>query len=388
MISDAAYLLALTTLDGVGSTSALSVVRHFKTAEELEGAQKSDLDKALGEKRANVVSSQLANGWKSLLTRSQTRVEKHLALDIHPIAITQKEYPQLLKHIAEPPPVLYVKGNLQILQVLDAVAVIGTRDPTALGEQIATRVSKKFVENGFIVVSGLAKGIDATAQQAACQQGYTIAVLANPLNTVYPSENKKLADKILKNHGTLVGELALEERTFKNSFVKRDRIQSGLSLGVIPVQTDVEGGTMHTVRFAEEQKRLLFCPTPLEEEKDKKQWAGILNLIRSNRAKPFQSKDYSDIVAQLREHKTRLIQEYGLVETPLPPRPEPVKPSEAEIALARQEALFLELVSKFREAGLATDKKTFNAYVTKLRNGLFGKPAKRKTEDTQQKLLD
>jgi DNA processing protein len=388
MVSDAAYLLALTSLDGIGPILAMSLVKRFTTPDQLESAQQSDLDEALGKHKAGIMASQLRNGWHSLLARSQARVDKHLETGIHPIAITDAAYPPLLKCIPDPPPVLYAKGDIQILKVLDCVAVVGTRNPTPKGEQVASSVSSKLAAHGFIIVSGLALGIDAAAHQAACQDGYTIAVLANPLDTIYPAKNKKLADRILKTHGLLVGELALGDRTYPQSFVRRDRIQSGLSLAVIPVQTDIEGGTMHTVRFAEEQKRLLFCPTPLEGEKDKSQYAGIRELIRTNRAKAFQSKDdYPEIVSQLRDHKAKLILEHGLTDTPLPPRPEPTKPSEAELALAKHEALVQELETKLRDSGFANDKRAFNAIISKLRTKLFGKKAKNK-EDSQQRLLE
>lgn len=389
MVSDAAYLLALTSIDGIGPILAMSLIKRFNTPERLVSAQQSDLDDALGKHKAAIITAHLRNGWESLLTKSQARVEKHLSTGIHPIAITDAAYPPLLKHISDPPPVLYAKGNLQILKVLDCVAVVGTRDTTPRGQQVASKVSSQLVSQGFIVVSGLARGIDAAAHEAACQEGYTIAVLATPLDKVYPAENKKLAAKILKTHGVLVGELPLGEQTHRNSFVRRDRIQSGLSLAVIPVQTDIEGGTMHTVRFAEEQKRLLFCPTPLEEEKDKKQYAGVWQLIRSNRAKPFQNKDYSDVVMLLREHKTKLIQEHGLVDTPLPPRPEPAKPTDAEIASAKHEALVQELEAKLRDAGFANDKRAFNAIISKLRSRLFGKKSGGKgRDDSQQRLIE
>jgi DNA processing protein len=387
MVSDAAYLLALTSLDGIGPALAMSLVKRFSTPDQIESAQQSDLDDALGKSKAMIIASQLSNGWQSLLAKSQDRVDKHLSVGIHPIAITDAAYPPLLKCIPDPPPVLYAKGNIPILRVLNCVAVVGTRNPTPKGEQVASIVSSKLVSQGFIIVSGLALGIDAAAHQAACQEGYTIAVLANPLDTIYPAKNKKLAEKILKTHGTLVGELALGDRTFPNSFVRRDRIQSGMSLAVVPVQTDIEGGTMHTVRFAEDQKRLLFCPTPLEGEKDKTQYAGIWQLIRTNRAKAFQSKDdYPEIVNQLRDHKAKMIREHSLPDTPLSPRPEPAKPTEAEMAVAKYEALVQELETKLRDSGFAKDKRAFNTLISKVRTRLFGKG--KGQDDNQQRLIE
>lgn len=131
-------------------------------------------------------------------------------------------------------------------------------------------------------------------------------------------------------------------------------------------------------------------PSPLEEEKDKTQYAGIWQLIRTNRAKAFQSKDdYPEIVSQLRGHKAKLIREHGLVDTPLPPRREPAKPSEAEIALAKHELLFQELETKLRDSGFANDKRVFNTLISKLRNRLVGKKPGGKGQDkSQQRLIE
>jgi hypothetical protein len=143
-----------------------------------------------------------------------------------------------------------------------------------------------------------------------------------------------------------------------------------MSLAVIPVQTDVEGGTMHTVRFAEAQHRLLFCPTPLQEESSQKQYAGIWQLLRSNRATPFQSREgYSEIISRVREHKARLIAEHKLTDTPLPPRPKA-----AEIGPKPKDPAE-ELEQHCRALGLDTDKKGFNAVLAKVRSRLFGKRA-------------
>ena len=393
MASDAAYLLALNSIHGIGPVGAVSIAKRFKTPEDLASAPTADLSEALGEKCAGLVRAQLNNGWQSLLMRSQSRVTDHLTAGIRPLAITEADYPPLLRLIPDPPPVLYAKGNIDILKVLDAVAIIGTRSPTALGVDVASRAARRFAQSGFVVVSGLAKGIDSAAHRSACEAGFTVAVLANSLDTVYPAENRKLAEGILRGGGTLVSELALGEQTFKNAFVRRDRIQSGLSLAVIPVQTDIEGGTMHTVRFAETQKRLLFCPAPPQQESKCKEYAGIWHLIRSGRARPFDP----EVLTQIREYKSRIVQEHGLVDTPLPQRPAPeqVAPelSERPGQPASDEELLIQKLEKIcRDLGLDKDKKAFDGLLKKLRNRLFGKaPRERKVRvvsEDQGKLIE
>jgi DNA processing protein len=119
------------------------------------------------------------------------------------------------------------------------------------------------------------------------------------LDKIYPVENSSLAQRIETQSGVLVSELALGATTSKKAFVQRDRIQSGLSVAVFAIQTDVIGGTMHTVRFAEKYGRLMFCPEPSEAEAWAKQNSGILHLIKSKRAHAFRD-DYETVFKMLK----------------------------------------------------------------------------------------
>ena len=383
MAGDAAYLIALTNIFGIGPVGAVSVARTFTTPDALENASSAELDKALGERWANAIRGQLKNGWQSLLTKSQNVVSEHLKSGIRPIAVTEDEYPALLRLIPDPPPVLYAKGNIPLLKVLDAVAVIGTRKPTTGGTKVASKVAGHLASSGFVIVSGLARGIDSAAHRAACDAGFTIAVLANPLDKVYPAENRELAENIVDGGGTLVAELPKGEPTYRNAFVRRDRIQSGMSLAVIPVQTDVEGGTMHTVRFAEAQHRLLFCPKPLPEESNRKEYGGIWQLLRANRATEFQREDYTSVISKVRERKTKWIHEYHLVDTPLPQRPKAaIELKERPAPKDKTPAEKLEELC--RALRLDADKKVFNSVMAKVRTRLFGKNVGKKESGKEQ----
>jgi hypothetical protein len=130
--------------------------------------------------------------------------------------------------------------------------------------------------------------------------------MATPLNKIYPAENRKLADDILDYGGCWISELSLGGQFHRSSFVQRDRIQSGLSVAVIPVQTDVEGGTMHTVRYAEQQGRLLLCPRPIEAEQSMKQYAGVRHLIETRRAIPFSGDEYTKVLEYLVDSRDKL----------------------------------------------------------------------------------
>lgn len=179
------------------------------------------------------------------------------------IKLGETEYPYLLAQIADPPKRLYVKGKL-LPQDRRAVAVVGTRTPTEYGRKITRQLVAGLVKAGLTIVSGLARGIDGEAQRAAIGSGgRTIAVLAHGLDMIYPPEHSKLAQEIVQ-HGALVTELAVGRKIDKANFVLRNRIISGLSLGVVVIEGKSRSGTKITARLAAEQGREVFAvPGPV-----------------------------------------------------------------------------------------------------------------------------
>lgn len=293
-----AFLLALSRAPGVTPVTLRSFLSSFGSPSELLNAT-DEVGERLSE-RAKVSIQALRNAWERHWEAAKTQAEMHRNAGIEVLALTDEYYPPLLKRIKDAPALLFVKGSSSVIRELRTIAIVGTRTPTPLGSRIARQVARDFAREGFTVVSGLAKGIDAEAHEGTlAAHGRTIAVLANSLDHVYPKENKPLAARILENGGALISEYPLGSKTFRSAFVQRDRIQSGMSLGVIAVQTDVEGGTMHTVRFAEEQGRPIFCPNPLPEENGMKQYAGIKLLIQTGRAESFRKEDHKRVVNRL-----------------------------------------------------------------------------------------
>ena len=205
----------------------------------------------------------------------------------HDIQIISKDsiyYPNYLSKIPEPPILLHVKGNINILKK-DCIAIVGTRKPTEFGRNQAKEIGGNFAKEGYVVVSGLAEGIDSAAHMGALEaNGLTIAVLAHGLDMVYPAKNKQLAETILNNNGALISEYPINTRIFRNYFVERDRIQSGLSLGVFVIETGIKGGTMHTVRFCEKQKRVLIVLQHPKNLLEKSKPCGNTQLIAEKRA--------------------------------------------------------------------------------------------------------
>lgn len=213
-------------------------------------------------------------------------VDLNLAL----IPYGNPNYPERLVTIPDPPAILYVKGRNEALKASSSVAIVGTRTPTTWGQRAAQRIAERMVEAGFSIVSGLAKGCDTAAHRGCLNaDGTTVAVLAHGLHTIYPSENRALANDIVEQGGCLVSEYPPGTGARPHYFIERDRIQSGLSLGTIVVETDVQGGTMHTVRACRQQGRVLACvvhPPAYQHEKSTK---GNQLLLSNGSAVPLQT---------------------------------------------------------------------------------------------------
>lgn len=165
-------------------------------------------------------------------------------------------YPQTLLNIKKAPYVLYSKGIFNFNH-LKTVALVGTRNISNEGRAFTTNIAKFLKENNFFNISGLALGVDTIGHIETL--GQTAAVLAQGLLTeIYPKENKKLAEDILKNKGFLLSELPPHTNISVNKLIKRNRIQSGLSTAILIAETDIKGGTVHTFKYAKEQNKKIF----------------------------------------------------------------------------------------------------------------------------------
>ena len=185
----------------------------------------------------------------------QERLER---ASVRPINWNHSEYPWRLKEIPDPPPVLYVKGALQP-EDERAVAVVGTRGPTSYGREAAGVLAADLARNGITIVSGLARGIDGIAHRAALDAGgRTIAVVANGLDIVYPSEHAGLSRRA-EEQGAVVSEYPLGVRPNPRNFPRRNRLISGLSLGTLVIEAPETSGATWTVQHALEQDREVFC---------------------------------------------------------------------------------------------------------------------------------
>ena len=169
------------------------------------------------------------------------------------------EYPIQLKKIHNKPDKLYTLGNIENLRK-KCVAIVGSRKCTKYGYYTAKKIAYILAQRGYCIVSGLAKGIDSAAHIGALEaKGRTIVVLGNGLNRIYPKDNTCLAKEILKKNGTIITEYSINEIINRYSFVKRNRIISGISKSIIVVEAELKSGALITANFGIEQGRDVYC---------------------------------------------------------------------------------------------------------------------------------
>jgi DNA processing protein len=188
----------------------------------------------------------------------QSMIKTYKEKDIHIVTVFDKEYPHLLRHIYEPPWVLYAKGNLEWMNLRKIISIVGTRTPTSEGLQAVQVLVQPLVKKGWVIVSGLASGIDTAAHQTAIQYGgKTIAVIAGGLFHIYPKQNRGLAKQMMRNQ-LIMSEYPPYTKPQKWQFPLRNRIISGLSLGTVIIEASERSGSLITADFALEQGREVF----------------------------------------------------------------------------------------------------------------------------------
>ena len=189
----------------------------------------------------------------------------HASPKHHIVTISASEYPHLLKQIFDPPPIIYAWGNLSLLNYAPRIAIVGGRKATTLGKTLAFEFSQQLSQLGITIVSGLARGIDGEAHKGALSNtgNNTIAVLANGLDSIYPSEHSSLNRRIVSS-GLLLSEFPIGVKPLPQHFPRRNRIISGLSLGTIVIEAAAKSGSLITARYALEHGREVFAvPGPI-----------------------------------------------------------------------------------------------------------------------------
>jgi len=266
----AALRLHLTT--GIGPRLFAALTEHFGSARAATEASAAALAEIRGIGRDSAAKMREA----MLAADPEAEFQKAEAAAVRIIVRGEPEYPIALTYLTDAPPVLYVKGTL-VPEDAQAMAVVGMRKCSLYGQDQAERLAAGLARSGFTIVSGLARGIDSAAHQAAMAAGgRTIAVLGNGLSRVYPPENRKLAEAIIA-HGALVSEFPMDVREAAENFPRRNRIIAALSLGVIVVEGGRHSGALITARLAAELGKEVFA---VPNRVDAPGAAGVHALIR------------------------------------------------------------------------------------------------------------
>lgn len=254
-------LSALIWLNDCADSRTAEATRLFErlgTAERIASAPRELLEQHLSASLLMRLTTR-KNIYES---RARADLADLVAKGVEIVALSNPTYPESLRRIPDPPLVLFVRGELPGTR--KCVAVIGTRAPTHYGSRLAREIGSILVTRGYVVVSGLARGIDTQAHHGALDaQGMTIAVLAGPINYIWPPENLHLATDIERN-GALIAEISPIPEITKSRFVGRNRITSGLSEALVVVEAGDDGGSVHQVRYASQQGRRILVATPQE----------------------------------------------------------------------------------------------------------------------------
>lgn len=237
--------------------------------------------------------------------------EQNAKYGIKSFSIISKGYPNHLKAIDNPPAVLHVRGSVEVLQDIKGVAIVGSRKTSNAGLVIAQRIASHAVSQGWIVVSGLALGIDAAAHSGALSvgsTGSTVAVLAHGLEKAKPVSNKTIGDAILDNGGAWVSEHPVGAPAKPAQFVSRNRIQLGLSVGSIIVEAEEKSGSITQARFCIQQNRPLFAVVPETlENKLGLVCTGTQMLVSKMGANPIKSKNDYQFMFERFERQQRMM---------------------------------------------------------------------------------
>lgn len=247
--------VALNMTPGIGPRAAAKLLERFGSAEAVYRAQRAELEKL--RLLPEAVDSIIARDLHEKAEVELLNVRK-ISGDI--LVLDDGVYPSLLREIYDPPIALYVKGAWS--QCLDqpCIAIVGSRKCSTYGQNAALMLARDLAQRGVTVVSGFARGIDAAAHRGAIEGGgRTVGVLGTGIDEVYPRDHKKLADEILEGGGALVSQFPLATPPVPENFPYRNRIISGLSLGVVVVEAAENSGSLITARLAIEQNREVFA---------------------------------------------------------------------------------------------------------------------------------
>jgi len=246
--------LALSLTQGLGPSRVRRLVEFFGSTEKVFKASLTELEKT----GIQAVSAQSIISGKSMELANE-EVASASAAGVSLLSMDDAYYPPRLKEIYDPPIILYVRGEREVL-TRPGIAMVGTRHPTPYGSGMAERLACDLASQGLVIISGMARGVDTASHRGAITaKGKTVAVFGTGVDVIYPKENSRLSEQILALGGTLISEFPLGTFAAPQNFPIRNRILSGMSLGVLVVEAAEYSGTRITARMAIEQNRDVFA---------------------------------------------------------------------------------------------------------------------------------
>jgi DNA processing protein len=293
------YWLALKLIPGLGTRTSGKLLERFRTPQAIFRASRSELQAA---GTSGTVAQSIASG--CTFEDAAVQQEKMAQSDAILVTIGDPRYPPALREIFDPPILLFVRGQVELLQSM-MLGVVGTRRPTPYGIAAAERLAGDLAHAGLIIVSGMARGIDTAAHKGALASGgNTAAVLGCGADVIYPSENRKLAGEIVAK-GLIVSEFPMGAVAFPQNFPIRNRIISGMSVGVLVVEGAQYSGSAITAKLAMDQGREVFAvPGNITS---KLSWGP--NLLIKQGARLVQ--EWNDVVSELSPESRRHLIEKG-----------------------------------------------------------------------------
>ena len=256
-MDNACKILTLQSIKGVGAKAIASLpAKELVEAADVKAFY--TLLKSKFEKNKRIMLPDMAK-LEQLVENNRQLLMKSMEQGIQAYTFLDPDFPVFLNKLAQPCQLLFVKGNAALLQE-KAIAIIGTREISPLGEKVGRHFAKYVVDKGWVVVSGLALGCDTSGHRGCLEAGgKTIAVLAGGLDSIYPKQNTPLAEEIIKTDGCLISEYPIGVSSNPYRLIARDRLQSGLASGVMVVETGEKSGTMHAVNHALAAKKPIGC---------------------------------------------------------------------------------------------------------------------------------
>lgn len=300
------YWLGFSSFPGIGPAKFKKLLDNFGSAKDAWQAPggRPFWSEPQGRRLGKLIGEELAEKFDNF--RNNFSIEKYAGelgnKDVSFVTLKDKEYPELLKKIKNPPFVLYAKGDPSLFRSSEpSVAVVGARKTTQYGREVTKILTEELVTNGFIIVSGLALGVDAISHMTALEnRGKTIAVLGCGVDCCSPSENLSIYNSILKNGDCIVSEFPLSMKPTQWSFPARNRIIAGLSLGVLVTEGAEDSGSLITAEYARKFGRPVFAvPGPITSSMSK----GPYKLIAKGAKLVTTAKDILDEL-EIRNHES------------------------------------------------------------------------------------